>query len=131
MKLNQIEGNFSVVRLEPQSAIPEWVWNGSFTSISKTEDELSVVCGSQFVPSSTKKDERNWCLLKVDGPLGFSLTGILSSIAKPLADDGISIFSISTFDTDYILVKSDNISKAVSSLERVGHQVIMGRTENV
>ena len=125
MRLTQTSGTYSIVRFEPQQKVPEWVWSGAFTSVSKTQNELSIVCESKYVPATTQKVDGEWSVLKVEGPLNFSLVGVLSSIVKPLADEGVSIFAISTFDTDYILVKSVNLSKAASLLEYSGHQVIL------
>ncbi|HEY4525795.1 MAG TPA: ACT domain-containing protein [Candidatus Paceibacterota bacterium] len=89
-----------------------------FYSITKTADELSVVCESDAIPPNCPKVEKGWRALKVEGPLDFSLTGILASLATPLAEAGISIFAISTYDTDYVLVKSENLPGAVEVLGR-------------
>ena len=83
--------------------------------ITKTTDELSIVCYEDIVPKNIKA-EKDWVSFKVEGPLDFSLTGVLSSLAGPLADENISIFSISTFDTDYLLVKSENFIRSKNVL---------------
>jgi hypothetical protein len=98
-----------------------------FFSVTKTEDELSVVCEQASIPlpvPSELKCEKDWRMLKVEGPLDFSLTGILSSLAGPLAAAKISIFAISTFDTDYILVKSENLSRACETLRHSGFTIL-------
>jgi hypothetical protein len=106
----------AVARLGVPSDIPAWAIEGEgLFSITKTHDELSVVCLEDKVPQDVKV-EKGWSCLKVEGPLDFGLTGILSSLAQPLAEAGISIFAISTFDTDYIMVKKENLQKAVEIL---------------
>ena len=105
----------AVCRLEKDTRIPSWATDSPFFSISKTRDELSIVCSESSVPDNIKS-EKKWKAFKVEGPLDFSLTGILASLASPLAEAKISIFAISTFDTDYILVKDENLEKAVKVL---------------
>jgi len=110
-----LPNKLAVCRLENDAQIPSWATDDSFFSISKTDDELSIVCSENKVPDGIKS-EKNWMAFKVMGPLGFSLTGVLASLANPLAEAEISIFAISTFDTDYLLVKNDNLEKAVKVL---------------
>ena len=106
----------AVVRLEASAAIPNWGMKGSdFFSITRTRDELSVVCLEEDVPEGVKV-EKGWRGFKVEGPLDFGMTGVLYSLAKPLAEAKISIFAISTFDTDYLLVKKENLQKAAEVL---------------
>ncbi len=105
---------FAVCRFAADAPIPSWVTNGNFVSLTRTRDELSIVCAQRDVPDDIRC-ERDWRALKVEGPLDFALTGILASIAAPLADAGISIFAISTFDTDYVLVKQDKVGASNSS----------------
>lgn len=108
--------SLAVVRLNALSNVPLWAMEGSdFFSITKTQDELSVVCTEDRVPEGVKV-EKGWRCLKVEGPLDFGLTGILSSLAQPLAEAKISIFAISTYDTDYIMIKKENLQKAVAIL---------------
>ncbi|NGX57270.1 MAG: hypothetical protein K940chlam3_00158 [Chlamydiae bacterium] len=111
--LTLMPGDYSICRLEPSSEIP--IMQDGFISVTKTEDELSVICHVGNEPSGAKC-ELNWNLLKVAGPLDFSLVGILAQISAVLADAGISIFAISTFDTDYILVKKENLDCATQAL---------------
>ena len=113
---------FAVCRLPASSTTPKWVAKSPFFSVSKTPKELSIVCVQENVPSDIKC-ERNWSCFEVQGPLDFRLTGILDSLTDPLAAAGISIFSISTFDTDYLLVKQENLKKAVVVLKEAGHVV--------
>jgi uncharacterized protein len=113
----------AVCRLSADAAIPTWASSPSrFTTISRTSDELSIVCPEKVVPSGIKK-EGGWRIIKVDGPLDFALTGILDAIVEPLAKARISIFAISTYDTDYVMVKSDKVDEAIKVLRSVGHQV--------
>ena len=113
----------AVCRLERNDMIPDFATKGEFFSITKTEDELSIVCSSEVVPEGVKC-EKDWRALKIEGPLDFSLIGILSSISSVLAKNKISIFAISTYDTDYILVKKDFISKAISILEEENYEIL-------
>lgn len=106
----------AIVRLDASSPIPTWATKGDeFFSITKTKDELSIVCNEALVPSNVKV-EKGWRYLKVEGPLDFGLTGILSSLAAPLAEAKISIFAVSTFDTDYLLIKKENLDRAIQIL---------------
>lgn len=106
--LKKWDQEFAICRLDPHSPIPDWVWTSCLYSITQTIDELSIVCEQEKVmPQAHIRQENNWKCLQVIGPLDFSLTGILSSIVQPLATHKISIFSLSTYDTDYIFVKKD------------------------
>jgi uncharacterized protein len=117
ISLSVIKEKLAVCRLEVDKPIPGWAMKGSFYSISKTNDELSLVCLEQNVPR-TIKSEKKWRAIKVEGMLDFSQTGILASLAVPLAEAKISIFALSTFDTDYILVKSDKLKRAIDILKK-------------
>ncbi|MBU3169930.1 ACT domain-containing protein [Clostridium estertheticum] len=121
MKL--LNEKFSVCRLNKNEQIPEWVKNSSFYSISKTSDELSIVCSQDIIPSNIKC-EKDWRILKVEGPLDFSLIGIISSISTILALKRISIFAVSTYDTDYILVKNKDIDNAILALSNERYEII-------
>ena len=116
-----LDQTFAVCRLEPASPFPEWAQQ-SFVSITRTREELSVVCEQRLVPDDVQA-ERDWRCLGVVGPLPFALTGILLSLAQPLAEQGISIFAVSTFDTDYLLVKASNLEPAIAALRSAGHMV--------
>ena len=117
----QIHKNlYAVVRLPSQAEEPPWLHKVPFYSSTRTKDELSIVCPQACVPGTQDCQEREWRLLQVKGTLDFSLTGILASIAVPLAHNAISIFALSTFDTDYILVKNDQLTKAQKALVKAG-----------
>jgi uncharacterized protein len=121
MKL--LKERFGVCRLNKNELIPEWAKNSDFYSITKTVDELSIVCSQNSIPSDVKC-ENDWRILKVEGPLDFSLVGILSSISTILAQKKISIFAISTYETDYILVKDKDIANAINALSNEKYEVI-------
>jgi hypothetical protein len=112
----------AICRLEKDAAIPDWAMTGSFLSTTRTAEELSIVCPQIQVPAVMKREE-GWRCIKVQGPLDFSLTGILASLTTPLAKAGISVFAISTYDTDYLLVKEENLEKAIEILVKKGHRV--------
>jgi hypothetical protein len=122
LEIQALSETFAVCRLDPKDEIPDWVLQGAFFSITRTADELSIVCRETDVPTNVKC-ESGWRGLKVRGPLDFSLTGILASLATPLAEAGVSIFAVSTFDTDYVLVKEINFTRAVNILSSAGHKV--------
>ncbi len=124
MKLNFIALNetFAVCKLPPNSDIPNWIYNNVFYSITHTPDELSLVCIQDTIPAEVRA-EKDWKVFKVAGPLDFSLVGILSNISNTLAKSEISIFAISTFDTDYVLVKKKDYEKAKKAFVEQGHTI--------
>lgn len=115
LTLSILPKKLAICRLEKNSTIPSWATDSTFFSITKTEDELSIVCPENKVPPGVIS-EKNWRAFKVMGPLDFSLTGILASLANALDEAKISIIALSTFDTDYILVQNKNFEKAVKVL---------------
>lgn len=112
----------AVCRLAPDAPPPPWAMGGDFWALTRTPDELSVVCLASAVPAGVRA-ETGWRALMVAGPLDFALVGILRSLAVPLAEAGVSIFAVSTFDTDYLLVRAEQLARAVAALERAGHTV--------
>jgi len=113
----------TICRLAPEAAIPEWAsGHAAFLSITRTRDELSIVCEAKRVPAAVKQ-EGGWRVLKVAGPLDFSLIGILASLTEPLAKASISIMAISTFDTDYLMVKEAKLEEAIKVLKAAGHRI--------
>ena len=110
LTLSLLPSTLAVCRLDGESEFPAWAQSSSFLNIARTSDELSVVCDQSLVPDGVKM-VAGWRAFKVEGPLDFSLTGIVSSISAVLADNKISIFVVSTFDTDYILVQEKNLAK--------------------
>lgn len=123
LRLSVLPGDFAVVRLPATAALPDWALASAFLTWSKTPDESSLVCESRLVPLGTKPVELGWRCLKVEGPLDFALTGILAQIATPLADAKISIFALSTYDTDYVLVRGTDLGAARSALSQAGLHV--------
>lgn len=123
LTMRLLDEKYGVCRLDKNELIPEWAQNSDFFSITKTSDELSIVCSQDSIPDDIKC-EKDWRILKVEGPLDFSLVGILASISAVLAKARISIFAISTYDTDYILVKNNDIDKAIASLINEKYEVI-------
>ena len=117
---------FTLHRLGAAAAIPDIVLDSPFFSITRTPDELSIVVPEGLVLSGTRQ-EPSWSCIKVLGPLDFSLTGILAGISKVLAQEGISIFAISTFDTDYILIKQEACDRTIRALEAVGYEFVESR----
>jgi hypothetical protein len=120
LKLSVLEGFYTVHRFSSDHDIPEQIYESEFYSISKSEDELSIVCNSSILLDS-ERSETGWSCIKVSGPLDFSLTGVLADISAVLAKAEISIFAISTFDTDYILIKSQNLPSAGKALLSSGY----------
>jgi hypothetical protein len=117
-----VEGTFAVCRLDSDASLPLWVTSGDFFSITRTTDELSIVCYQDIVPDSIPC-ERNWRCLRIAGTIPFSIVGVLASLTAPLAEVGISVFAISTFDTDYLLVKENDLVAALDTLRRQGHTI--------
>ena len=119
ISLEWMPGRFAVCRLDPSAAIPTWAQSGGpLLSITRSEKELSIVADQELVPAEIKS-ERNWAAMRVVGQLDFALIGILAKLTSALADAKISCFAISTFNTDYILVKEDNVQAAEEALEKV------------
>jgi hypothetical protein len=122
LTLSVLSKTFTVCKFDQQSKIPDWLWTGSrqFISSTKTDEELSIVCDQSIIPEENGaiSIERDWRALKVEGPLDFSLTGILSSLLQPLAEQKISIFAVSTYNTDYILVKEANLICSIEALRK-------------
>jgi uncharacterized protein len=115
--------HFAVCRLPADAAFPEWAVPGDLLALVRTRDELSVVCAERFVPPEVKA-ERGWRALQVQGQLDFAMVGVLASIVVPLARAGVSIFTISTYETDYILVKETHLERATQALAQAGFLVM-------
>jgi hypothetical protein len=111
-----------VCKLPAGSKTPDWAQSGQLYVIVRTQDELSVVCQQQLIPPEVEA-ERGWRALKVNGQMDFTLKGILAALALPLAEAGVSIFAISTYDTDFILVRQDDLLVALSALRKAGHTI--------
>lgn len=125
LTLSILEGRFGIFRFEKEPEVPAWVYGSSFFSITSTSEELSVVCQESSIPADIPADipvdtraEKRWSCLKVEGPLDFGLTGILAGISRTLAENGVSLFAISTYDTDYILVRETCLERAAGTLKK-------------
>lgn len=123
LNLKLLKVKYSVCRLNKNDEIPKWIFDEEFFSITRTDDELSIVCSQDKIKENIKC-EKDWRILKIEGPLDFSLIGILSRISTLMANDGISIFAISTYDTDYILIKEESINRAIEVLENNNYNII-------
>ena len=121
LKLSRYPETLAVVRLGPGTEIPTWAESSSIFSVTATATETSVVCASRSVPTKSRH-QRPFTAFCVEGPLEFSETGILVSLLAPLAEDGISVFTISTFDTDWILVPAGDADRAEEAWRRAGHE---------
>lgn len=123
LAFHQLPDSYAVVRLAPAHPLPAWASVGGFTSITRTSDELSIVCPAENLPGDFPAQPR-WICLKLEGPFPFSLTGVLLSFIEPLSNRGIPIFAISTFDTDYVLIQEEFAALALDALQRAGHELV-------
>jgi uncharacterized protein len=121
LRFSRLTGGFAICRLSPGTVIPDWAPHGSFYSVTSTAEELSVVCAETQVPANVPC-EGAWACLKLEGPFPFSETGILAGFVQPLAERAIPVFAISTFDTDYVLVKDGWLERALAALRDAGYE---------
>jgi uncharacterized protein len=126
LKFRQLPGSYAIVRLAPDAPIPTWAslsnsTKGDVTSITRTPDELSIVCPSNNLPPDVHSPHR-WICLKLEGPFPFSQTGVLLSFIQPLSNNAIPIFAISTYDTDYVLIPEEH-ARALNILREAGHEL--------
>lgn len=122
LKLLAVDGQFAVCKLPPDSAVPAWATEGDVFSVTRTDEELSVVCRQELVPSGTLA-EVGWRCLRVAGAMPFTLVGVLASLTRPIAAAGVGIFAVSTFDTDYLFFKEAEFQTTIAALRRAGHSV--------
>lgn len=121
MEIKKIDHNFSVCQVEDYSLIN---LNSEYSFIGKTDEEKSLVCITDEVPANVIQRDDGWKAFRIQGVLDFSLIGILAKIAAALADNGISIFAVSTYNTDYVLMKKENYQKALDVLKALGYMII-------
>jgi uncharacterized protein len=121
LKFRRIDERFAICRLPGGAALPDWAMSGLFTSITRTAEELSIVCPQENVPEEVKA-EKGWTCFKLEGPFPLSQTGVLTSFIDPLAERGVPIFAIATFDTDYVLIKEEFVDMALDALDDAGHE---------
>jgi len=133
LKYRVLGEQLAVCRLASHARIPDWAQEGEFFCVVRTRDELSVVCTEDACAGDRIPDgapvERGWLALKLEGPFPFSMTGVLASFVQPLAEAQIPIFAISTFDTDYVLIKRENLEQAVATLAAAGHEQAGGQAD--
>lgn len=122
LPISVVPGRLAVCRLNPRDDIPEWALGSPFYSITRTADELSIICNEENVPEGVKCT-RDWQALKLEGPFDFGLVGILASVIDPLADEAIGILAVGSYDTDYVLVKAGQYERAVAVLAGAGHRI--------
>lgn len=122
LNLILLEGEFAICQLDAASDLPGWIFKSDLYAITRTPDELSIICHHDQLPESLSC-EPGWRLLKVKGPFTFDEIGILSALLAPLAKAGISILAISTFNTDYLFIKMENLDQAVHILQEAGHKI--------
>ena len=122
LRIALLPGRFAVCRLPAEAPLPEWAGGAELLSITRTRDELSIVCDEDRVPADATC-ERDYAAMRVVGTLDPSLVGILVSIAGPLAGARIPILAIGTYDTDYLLVRRNDLARAVDALRSAGHDV--------
>jgi hypothetical protein len=123
LKFRRLHGPYAIARLAPDTPIPAWATNGEFTSFSRSREELSVVCPADNVPPDVDLPHR-WVCLKLEGPFPFEQTGVLLSFVEPLSSNGVPIFAVSTYDTDYVLIPEDRMGGVVDLLQAAGHQLV-------
>ena len=121
MQIKKLDYDFSICKVEDYSRIN---FNGEYYFIGKTDKENSIVCITQDIPDNVLEHEDNWKAFRIQGVLDFSLIGILSHISTLLAEKGIGIFAVSTYNTDYIFTKKDNFSKALKVLAYAGYEIV-------
>ena len=119
-----LKKKFAICQLSPNDSIPDPSKLGDFWSITKTDEEISIIIPENLIQANWNKSEKGWRAIKIIGPLYFSLTGIIANLSTVLAKAGISIFAFSTYNTDYILVKEKNLEQSKEVLEKSGHKII-------
>lgn len=123
LKLQVLEGVYAVCRFEPGQRLPEWTAPGleaELHAVLYTPGEVSVVCREARLPSSGVRAERGFAALRVEGPLDFSLIGVLARLTEVLAEAGVSVFALSSFDTDTLLVRADKLETAAAAFRTAG-----------
>jgi len=122
LELSLLPERFAISRLAPSAPLPGWATQGTFYSVTRTYDELSIVAEESFIPAGTLS-ENGWRVLKVQGPFVLSEVGVLAALAAPLAAARVSLFVVSTFETDYLLVTQEQLASAIAALDGAGHSI--------
>jgi len=123
LKYRILPERLAVCQLGAGTRVPEWALGDGFFCVVGTEDEVSIVCEERQVVDGVRAD-KGWVGLKLEGPFPFTMTGVLTSFLLPLAEAGIPIFAVSTFNTDYVLIKRENLEQAVKALGEAGHEIV-------
>lgn len=125
MRLDVMPGRYAICRLAPDAPLPPILLGSALVSVTLTPNEVSLVCPDDDAPPDAVVDG-GWRALRVAGPLDLTLTGVLASLAQPLAHAGLSLFAVSTYDTDYLLVRESTLTQALDALRAAGHEVSAG-----
>ena len=126
MQLRLLVDHFGVLKLKIPQVFPSWLATASLFFIALTEDEYSIMCPEQYIPDGLPHSANYRCL-RVDGELAFDEVGVVARVSKPLADAGLSLFLVSTHDRDYVLVRQDDLAKAMAVYQAAGFEVIETR----
>ena len=122
LSLSLMPHTYAVCQFHPDKHIPYWALMGDFVSLTRTHEELSIVCQQDNVPDEIQA-ERGWRCVQVQGAFDFSVAGVNASLAIPLAEADISVLAIATYATDYLLIKEENVERAIQVLEQAGHSI--------
>lgn len=115
---------YGIARLAPDDAIPGWADGPGFVTITRSDDELSIVCHQDRIPADVQRD-LGWACLKLLGPFAFGQTGIVLSVIRPLSENGIGVFVVSTFDGDHLLISATDAERSFALLRDAGHDVAL------
>lgn len=120
-------GHYAVCQLPPAAPIPPWASGDDFCAITRTADELSIICPQAALPADLPPGvtvAQDWVLLRVEGPFAFDVIGVLASLATALAEAGVVLLAVATYKTDYLLVKAEQFPSAITALTEAGHQIM-------
>jgi hypothetical protein len=129
LKFRWLAGAYTIVRMDAEAAVPDWATKGVFSSVTRSADELSIVCPADNLPAHLGSAS-HWICFKLEGPFPFSQIGVLLCFIEPLSNNGVPIFTISTYDTDYVLVQEDFVGVARQALATAGHALISDDDES-
>ena len=127
LKYRILPDRLAVCQLAAGTRVPEWALGGGFFCVAGAGDEVSIVCEERQVVDGVRV-EKGWAGLKLEGPFPFTMTGVLASFLQPLAEAGIPVFAVSTFNTDYVLIKRTDLERAQKALGEAGHERVVGET---
>ena len=123
LKFRQLPGAYGIVHLGAEVPVPSWATKGDFSAVTRTADELSVVCRIENFPEGVHSQHR-WTCMRLEGPFAFSQTGVLLAFIEPLSSNRVPIFAVSTYSTDYVFVREDKTKVALDLLSKVGHTLL-------